>query len=233
MRLNRFLAASGLGSRRSCEELIRQHRVEINGESVTDLATLVAESDEVRVDGKPVRPVAPLYYLLHKPRGVVCTAADPQGRPTIFNLLPEDLPRLFHVGRLDADSQGLLLVTNDGELAQAMTHPRHAVEKEYHVTVSPPFRPGDEARLLRGTMLEGRPARMEKVRLLKPNLLSVILKQGLNRQIRLMLAECGYKVRKLKRIRIGPLTLERLQSGAFRKLKPGEIKALRRAARKS
>src|SRR4051812_36634522 len=136
LRLNRYLAAAGIGSRRHCDELIASGRVTINGQPCTNFSAQPNERDYVKVDGKLVRPEAQSFYiLLHKPRGFVSTRKDPHARDTIFDLLPPKLPRLFHVGRLDAQSEGLILLTNDGDFAQRLTHPRHEIEKEYEATL--------------------------------------------------------------------------------------------------
>jgi 23S rRNA pseudouridine2605 synthase len=155
MRLNRFLASAGLGSRRSCEVLITAGKVLLNGEVCTNLATAVGPQDEVVVNGRKLRAQERLYVLLNKPKGFLCTAYDDaeRGRRTVFDLLPREWPRLFHVGRLDMDSEGLLLLTNDGDLALRMTHPRYKIEKEYEVTLDRPFEPGDAATLCRGVFI--------------------------------------------------------------------------------
>ena len=155
MRLNRFLASAGLGSRRSCEALITAGKVQVNGEVCTTLATAVGPQDEVIVNGRKLRAQERLYVLLNKPKGFLCTAYDDaeRGRRTVFDLLPREWPRLFHVGRLDMDSEGLLLLTNDGDLALRMTHPRYKIEKEYEVTLDRPFEPGDAATLCRGVFI--------------------------------------------------------------------------------
>jgi len=153
VRLNQFLAAAGLGSRRGCETIIRDGRVALNGQRCTTLATNVQPGDQVTVDGRPVHAEANVYLLLHKPPGYVTTASDERGRRTVFDLLPSGLPRLFHVGRLDMESEGLLLLTNDGALAQRLTHPRHEIEKEYEVTLDRVFHPNDKARLLKGVFI--------------------------------------------------------------------------------
>ncbi len=155
MRLNRFLASAGLGSRRSCEGLITAGKVQVNGQVCVTLATTVGSQDEVIVNGRKLRPQERLYVLLNKPRGILCTAHDDgeRGRRTVFDLLPREWPRLFHVGRLDMDSEGLLLLTNDGDLALRMTHPRYKIEKEYEVSLDRRFEPGDALTLCRGVFI--------------------------------------------------------------------------------
>src|SRR5438105_3522289 len=156
MRLNRFLASAGLGSRRGCEELIRDGRVTVNGKVCTNLATQVSPQDFVKVNGKSARPQKSLYILLNKPPGYICTARDTHERRTIFDLIPASFPRLVHVGRLDKESEGLLLLTNDGELSLLLTHPRFKIDKEYEVTLNRPLQTDDRERLLKGVPIEGR-----------------------------------------------------------------------------
>jgi 23S rRNA pseudouridine2605 synthase len=235
MRLNRFLAASGLGSRRGVEELIRAGRVRINGRVIEDLATQVGPDDTVKVGSRVLKVEEPVRVVLHKPRGYVVTASDERDRKTIFELLPEDWPRVFHVGRLDKESEGLLIVTNDGDLSLALTHPRYKIEKEYEVMLDKPFDPAHREKLLRGFHIIGGRAKMEEVKQLGPNRLRVTLQQGIKRQIRLMLYELGYEVEQLVRIRIGSLFLGRLRPGEWRRLSPKEVKALmgKKAERKT
>jgi 23S rRNA pseudouridine2605 synthase len=228
MRLNRYLAAAGFGSRRACEELILSRRVRMNGDVVAHLATTVSEGDVVSVDGTKVEPKSAFYYLLHKPRGYHCTASDPRGRPTVFQLLPEGLPRLFYVGRLDADSEGLVLMTNDGDLAQRLAHPSHHVEKEYEVYLESSIEPGQVPKLLRGFVFEEGRARMADVQILAPRKIRVVLNQGMKRQIRRMLYRLGIEVRRLVRTRIGPLKLLSLPAGSCRPLSHREINDLKK-----
>ena len=157
MRLNRFLAAAGFGSRRACEALIKDGKISINGHFIRNLATIVQPGDDVRVAGKPPpRPSPPVYILLHKPKGILCTRSDERKRSTVFDLVPAHFGRLFHVGRLDKDSEGLILLTNDGALSQRLTHPGHEVEKEYEVLLDRPFDAQHTPRLLRGFMIVSR-----------------------------------------------------------------------------
>jgi 23S rRNA pseudouridine2605 synthase len=227
MRLNRFLASAGLGSRRSVEELIRIGQVRVNGRPVTDLATQIQPGDSVKVGSRLLKSEAPLTALLYKPKNYLCTAHDEQDRKTIFDLLPRKWPRVFHVGRLDKESEGLILVTNDGDLSNALTHPRYKVEKEYEVTVDRPF---DEAlipKLLRGVLIEGGRAKAERVTLEGPKHLRMMLTQGINRQIHKMLWRVGeYDVVRLARVRIGKLTIQGLKPGGYRILTPKELAAL-------
>jgi 23S rRNA pseudouridine2605 synthase len=226
VRLNRFLAAAGLGSRRYCDELIAAGRVVINGQVCTDFSVQPGERDHVKVDGKLVRSQRRLDIMLHKPAGFVSTRSDPNARDTIFHLLPPHLPRLFNVGRLDAQTEGLLLLTNDGDLAQRLTHPRYKIEKEYEVTLDRPWDPALASKLHQGIMLDGQRARIESVHSIKPTRLRVLLRQGINRQIRRMFYEVGYEVKRLVRIRIGHLRLGDLPRGHWRPLTKGELKSL-------
>lgn len=230
MRINRYLAVAGFGSRRACEELVRTGKVTVNGRRCEDLATEIAPTDHVKVGARLARAERPLYVLLHKPRGYLCTASDERGRKTIFDLLPKDWPRLFHVGRLDKDSEGLLILTNDGGFAQKMSHPSHGLEKEYLVVLDRAFDPAKIEKLLRGIVLEQGRAKADRVRQLAPDELSIVLKQGLKRQIREMLYRVGYDVKRLARIRIGPLRDRGLTPGKWRLLTPKEIAALASAA---
>lgn len=226
MRLNRFLAGAGLGSRRHCDELIAAGRVTINGQVCIDFSAQPTERDHVKVDGKLVHSQRRLDIMLHKPAGFVSTRSDPNARDTIFDLLPPHLPRLFNVGRLDAQTEGLLLLTNDGDLAQRLTHPRYKIEKEYEITLDHPWDPSLGSKLLQGITLDGQRARLEKIFPLKPTRLCVILRQGINRQIRRMFYEVGYEVKQLIRTRIGHLRLGDLPRGHWRPLSRDELKSL-------
>lgn len=230
MRLNRYLALCGLGSRRACEEIILRGGVRINGRPVRDLATTVEPGDSVFARGREVRPAASRYLLFHKPPGCLCSRKSQGGKPTVYDMLPVEAATLPHVGRLDADSEGLLLLANDGALAQVLTHPSRHVEKEYEVVLDRSFDTALTPKLLKGIYLEEGRAKAREVHVLAPNKLCVILNQGINRQIRRMFAALGYKVKRLTRTRIGPLRLGRLPRGAARDLTPREVEALRRAA---
>lgn len=227
MRLNRFLASAGLGSRRSVEELITTGQVRINGRVVTDLATQVGPDDAVKVGSRLLHAEQKITVLLNKPTGFVCTARDERDRKTIFSLLPPNWPRLHHVGRLDKDSEGLLLVTNDGDLTLALTHPRYKMEKEYEVLIDKPFDSKDREKLLRGFHIIGGRAKAEWVEIIAPTHLRLVLTQGIKRQIRLMLYELGYEVERLARIRLGPLRIGEMHPGEWRLLTGKEIAALK------
>ncbi len=226
MRLNRYLASSGVGSRRACDDLITKGMVEVNGEPCTNFSTDVSPQDHVKVRGQAVSPPESIYLLVNKPKGYVTTASDERGRRTVFDLLPSGIGRLHHVGRLDKDSEGLLILTNDGDLTNALSHPSRSVEKEYEVTLNKAFDPKHEKRLLGGMLVEGKKARFVSIRAIKPGVVRIVLHQGLKRQIRLMLLFCGYKVNRLKRIRIGPITDHGMTAGTFRYLTQKEVHQL-------
>ncbi|SDU23590.1 23S rRNA pseudouridine2605 synthase [Verrucomicrobium sp. GAS474] len=225
-RLNRFLAQSGFGSRRACEQLVTDGRVSINGKVVTDLSTQVEEGDQVKVGSRLARNEAAarsLTAMLNKPKGFLCTADDPEGRRTIYDLLPSDWPRVFYVGRLDVDSEGLLIVTNDGALAQRLTHPSYKLPKTYEVTLDREFDFSTADKLRKGVLIEGKKARVEEIHSLGGSSVKVVLMQGIKRQIRLMFLYLGYKVRRLMRTEIGTLKLDRLPSGQWKMLTEKDI----------
>ena len=230
MRLNRYLALCGLGSRRACEEIILAGGVRINGRHVQELATLVQPGDTVVARGRVVRPAGERYLVLHKPSGMLSSRASQGGKPTVYDILPREAASLPHVGRLDADSEGLLLFTNDGDLSQTLTHPSSHVEKEYEVILGEAFDTKHIPKLLKGIYLEEGRAKAAHVRVEGANKLRVVLTQGINRQIRRMFAALGYKVKRLTRVRLGPLRLARLPRGAWRELSAREVEALRRAS---
>ena len=225
MRLNRFLAAAGLGSRRRCDELIAAGRVTINGKTCTDFSVEPNPRDHVKVNGKLVHVAPPLTIMLHKPAGFVSTRRDPRVRDTIFDLLPAKFSRLFNIGRLDAQTEGLLLLTNDGDLAQRLTHPRYEIEKEYEVILDRPWDPGLTSKLLRGIFLDGQRAQIAQLHSISPVHLRVVLAQGINRQIRRMFEAVGYRVKRLVRIRIGPVRLGDLPRGHWRALRKRELES--------
>jgi len=234
-RLNKFLAHAGVGSRRHCDELIARGRVKIDGARVSDLGTKVdPETQKVTVDDQPVRAERPVYWAVHKPPGYLCTNHDPAGRPLALDLIPHVNQRVYTVGRLDEGSEGLLLLTNDGDLAQALTHPRYGVEKTYQVLVAGKPSRQDLQKLLDGVWLSDGKVQAKNVRRLKPQgdstWLRVVLAEGKNREIRRMLAKLGHKVMRLKRVSVGPVHLDRLPKGKSRKLSLPEIEALRKTA---
>ncbi|MEY2538938.1 MAG: rRNA synthase [Verrucomicrobiota bacterium] len=227
MRLNRFLAAAGVGSRRACDELVASGRVTINGQICTDFSTQPTERDHVKVDGRLVHSAAPSTILFHKPAGFVCTRKDPHAKDTIFDLLPPKFSRLFHVGRLDAQSAGLLLLTNDGDLAQRLTHPRYKIDKEYEVTLDRPWDAALAPKLLRGIVLDGQQAKLAQLHAKTPTRLRVVLRQGINRQIRRMFEAVGFRVKHLVRTRVGILHLGDLPPAHWRALTRTEIASLK------
>lgn len=233
VRLQKLLAQAGLGSRRACEELIAAGRVTVGGQ-VAELGRRVdPDRDLVAVDGVPVS-VEPglVHYLLNKPRGVVCTASDPQGRPTAVGLVPAE-PRVHTVGRLDADSEGLLLVTNDGGLTFRLTHPRFGVEKEYLAEVKGAVRPGEVRQLREGVDLEDGRSAPARVSLVGPTALRIVIHEGRNRQVRRMCAAVGHPVVRLVRTRIGPVADRSLGPGEWRYLSAAEVRSLEVAAHRS
>lgn len=232
-RLNKYLAHAGVASRRKCDALIAAGRVKINDVVVHDLSTRVdPATHKVYVDDVRVHVERPAYWVVNKPVGYLCTNHDPGGRPLATHLLPDIDQRVYTVGRLDEASEGLLLMTNDGELAHQLMHPRFQVEKTYLALVAGSPSPQDVQKLLDGVWLaEGR-VRAKRVRRLKSQGNSTWLRIGLcegkNREIRRMLAHLGHKVLRLKRIAIGPVELDRLPKGKCRKLSPEELKELRK-----
>ncbi len=223
VRLNRFLASCGIASRRVCDELIQEGRVEINGRIVTELSSRVMPEDHVKFDGKLLKERAPLSLVLHKPRKYICTRDDPEGRDTIYALLPKSFAKLHYVGRLDYESSGLILLTSSGDLTEKLTHPRYHVEKEYSVQLDRPFDPDDTEKLLAGIHITEGLAVAERVEIESKRRLRVVLTQGYNRQIRRMFSKLGYKVTRLERFRIGSLEMPHLGAGEYHILTPKEI----------
>jgi 23S rRNA pseudouridine2605 synthase len=231
IRLNKYLAHAGLGSRRHCEDLILAGRISVNGRTVRELGTRVEPGQRVCVDGEPLRAERHVYWLVNKPRGYLCTNHDPAGRPLALDLVPQVSQRVYTVGRLDEASQGLLLLTNDGELANRLMHPRFGVEKTYLVqVVGAPTRTELE-QLLKGIWLSDGHVRAHKVKRLKTQgestWLRIVLSEGKNREIRRMLARLGHKVLHLRRIALGPIQLGTLATGKARRLTAAEVTALR------
>ena len=227
MRLNRFLAATGVASRRGADELIAAGRVTVNGNQCTDFHFRPGPTDHVKVDGKLIHQRGSVYILLNKPRGFVCTRRDPHITDTIYDLLPLKFSSLAYVGRLDAQSEGLLLLTNDGELTQRLTHPRFKIEKEYEVALDRAATPDLAHRLLRGVVLDGKRARAKRVQQVSSTRLRIVLEQGINRQIRRMLERFGFHPKMLSRIRMGNLRVGALPHGHWRLLAKREIESLR------
>ncbi len=229
MRLNAYLARSGVASRRKADELIKAGRVSVNGEP-GQLNTFVETGDRVQVDGREVSAQPLAHLLLHKPAGVVTTASDPQGRPTVLGLVPRDV-RVVPVGRLDVDTTGALLLTNDGDLAHRLAHPKYEVEKVYEAEVE--GEPSDETlrRLAQGLKLEDGMTAPAEVRRLGPSAIELSIHEGRNRQVRRMLEAVGHPVRALHRSRYASLTLKGLAPGEWRALTPSEVERLAAATR--
>ena len=230
-RLQKLLSAAGVCSRRAAETYLTAGRVTVNGEPARLGQKADPDRDEILVDGRPLAPRAkPVYILLNKPRGYVTTLSDEQGRKTVAELVADCGARVYPVGRLDLDSEGLLLLTNDGDWAQHLLHPSHEVEKTYHVSVFGPVA-GAAARLAAMTDLEGEPIRPARVEVLRQTfrtaVRAVTIHGGKNRQIRRMCAQCGLTVKRLRRVQEGPLKLGNLPSGKWRDLSENEVEALR------
>jgi 23S rRNA pseudouridine2605 synthase len=232
-RLNKYLAHAGVGSRRRCEELIAAGRVRVDGQVVRELGARVDAGQEVCVDGRPLHAERPVYWLVNKPRGYLCTNHDPAGRPRAVDLVEHVPQRVYTVGRLDEDSEGLLLLTNDGDLANKLMHPRYGVEKTYWVQVAGTPTRDDLLKLLRGVWLSDGHVKAQRVKRLKSQgesaWLQLVLAEGKNREVRRMLAKLGHKVMRLKRVALGPIQLGRLRKGKSRPLHHEELTRLRQA----
>src|SRR3954451_6665413 len=233
-RLQKVLAQAGIASRREYEDLVLAGRVEVDHKVVTELGTRVdPQQQEIRVDGELLPRPKLAYFAVNKPVGVVSTARDPAGRPRVTDLLPPNAPRVFCVGRLDLASEGLILVTNDGELANGLTHPSHGVEKIYHVQVAGQVESEVLAQLHRGIHLAEGYAHVKHVRIKSrrkgSSILEMILDEGRNREVRRLLARVGHKVQRLKRVAVGPVRLGELPTGAVRQLSATEVELLQKA----
>ena len=243
-RLQKILSAAGIASRRAAESYITDGRVTVNGQTVTALGSKAdPDADDIRVDGRRVkRQARRLYLLLYKPRGYIASRSDPERRPTVLDLLTKGGIRdyVYPVGRLDFDSEGLLLLTSDGDLAARLTHPSHEVVREYHVKVLGVPDDHDLERLAKGIVIDGRRTLPADVKLLNVvhekeadhAVLSIVVKEGRNRQVRNMCEAIGHPVDRLKRVRIGPITDDRIRPGEFRELDAREVAALKRVASK-
>ncbi|MCU0725205.1 MAG: rRNA pseudouridine synthase [Planctomycetes bacterium] len=236
-RLQKVLAAAGIASRRKCEELMLAGRVAVNGAVVRELGTKVdPATDDIRVDTVPLStPKKPMALAVNKPRGLLCTAKDDRGRPTVLDMVPESSRRLYPVGRLDEDSEGLILLSDDGELTDLVTHPRYGIPKTYDLRIRGRLEAADIRRVESGVWLsEGRTAR-SRVRITKRGReishVEVTLAEGRNRELRRIFARIGHPVLSLRRIRIGKIALAGLKPGAWRKLKAHEIDSLKAMAR--
>ncbi len=232
-RIQKVLAAAGYGSRRACEDLVREGHVQVNGTYVRKLPVLVdPEADDIRIDGRRLKKAKLVYYLLHKPKGVLCTNSDPAGRMRAIDLLRGVRQRVYPVGRLDASSTGLLLMTNDGELADLLTHPRYGIEKTYQATVAGRISTAAIEKFKKGVWLAEAKTQPGRVKVLRrgreDSILEIKIREGRNRHIRRVLARLGHKVLRLKRTRIGRLGMRGLGLGSFRLLTSQEVQALRK-----
>ncbi len=235
VRLQKYLAECGVASRRASEKLIEAGRVRVDGQVVTELGTKIdPQKQKVIFDGKPVRLDEKVWVMLNKPTGVICTSDDPEGRERVIDLLPELPGRVYTVGRLDVMSEGLILVTNDGDLAHRLMHPRHHIEKKYQVWIERELSSSDRDRMLSGLNCRGEKLKALKVEPLRRMIASqpgytLTLGEGRNRHIRRMMEALGCKVVRLLRVSIGPLRLEKLRTGEHRHLEPWEVEKLRKA----
>ena len=229
MRLAKFLAHGGVASRRKAEEIVAKGMVTVGGKVVTDPARDVGAGDDVRVNGKPVAAERREVWAVNKPAGVVSTAREPGSRPAVVELVDTDA-RLYPVGRLDADTTGLLLLTNDGALADRLTHPRYEVPKTYRVRLGKPISDRELERLQRGVELEDGRTGPAEIHRLSDREVELVLREGRNRQVRRMVEAVGNRVVALQRVKFGPLALGRLQSGGSRKLSEAEVARLREAS---
>lgn len=232
IRLQKYLASAGVASRRKAEELITAGRVAVNGTVVTELGTKVdAATDRVTVDGRTVEASEQVWIALHKPRRYMSTRSDPEGRPTIYDLLPASLHALFYVGRLDYDSEGLMLLTNAGDQAHRLQHPSFEIPRVYDAIVKGVVGRDAVQQLLRGVELEDGIARAEHIRMLPSNQadeskIRIALREGRNREVRRMMSAVGHDVRRLKRISYGPIRLADMAPGKWRKLTDAEVASL-------
>ena len=233
-RLNKYIASTGLCSRRKADELILDGKVAVNGKVIDELGFYVREKDKVTVEGKTIRPQKLEYYRFYKPSGYITTSEDEKGRKTIYDVIPPELRHLKPVGRLDKDSTGLLILTNDGELINAMTHPSIKVPKVYMVTINGRFTADNAKEMLEGIEIvtdtnEKKIAQAETLPVEitnKSSLIQVVLYQGINRQIRKMFAKLGFEVLTLKRVQHAIITLEGLKKGQVKVIKPKQVKQL-------
>lgn len=231
VRIQKYLSRAGVASRREAERLVLQGRIRVNGEVILTLGSKVRPgNDKVEFDGKVVGGVSTRWILFHKPPGVVTTRTDPQGRPTVYDGLPEEMGALRYVGRLDQPTEGLLLLTNEGDLLHKLTHPSFEVEREYQAWVKGAVKPDTLRRLQDGVRLEDGPARATRARILRPvkggTHLALVLQEGRKREVRRLLEAVGHPVTRLLRVRFGPVRLGQLPAGQWRELTSQEIRAL-------
>lgn len=230
MRINKYLAQCGVASRRECDRLIAEGKVTVNGRPA-GLGDDVSDGDNIKVEGRPVTVKKNEYYLLHKPKGYLCTVSDDKGRKTVMDILGDGIGRVYPVGRLDYDSEGLLILTTDGELAQHLTHPSNEVPKTYLVKVEGRLTEADLNPIRSGIEIDGYVTKKCRAHIVETNKdytkVELVLREGKNREIRKMFAAIGREVTLLKRTKVGELTLRGLDRGAFRKLTPAEVEYLK------
>ena len=230
-RLQKILASSGVASRRKSEELITSGRVSVNGQVIKELGTKVSGTDIILVDGKEITREEKVYYLLNKPRGVVTTVSDDKGRKTVLDFIDTN-QRIYPIGRLDYDTTGLLILTNDGEFANLMMHPRSEIDKVYVAKLEGIIKGEEIKKLTTGVMVDGEKLKATRAKLKKVNretnssIVEITIHEGKNHQVKKMFASVGFNVEKLKRERLGFLTLDNLKSGEYRHLNPKEVKKL-------
>ena len=231
VRLNKYIASAGICSRRKADEMIEQGLVNVNGKRVSELGYLVSEKDKVFIDEKLIHPLKHEYYRFYKPAGYITTADDEKGRKTIYDILPEELHKLNPVGRLDRESTGLIILTNDGELINELTHPSVKIQKAYIVSINGRINQNHIDQMANGIEIEPNKKAYAEVEVLeisnKSTLMEVVLYQGLNRQIRKMFDYLGFEVESLKRIQHATITLDGLKRGEFKPIKPKQVKELK------
>ena len=229
IRLQKYMADCGVASRRKCEEIILQGKVNVNGIKVTELGTKVTEEDEVSVNGEVIKKVfKKVYIAMNKPVGYITSVSDEFDRPTVMNLVEDEIhTRVYPVGRLDFDTEGLLIMTNDGDLTFKLTHPKHTIYKTYVATLNDVPHPKDIERLKKGVVIDGKKTQQPKVNWLKDNIVEISISEGRNRQVRKMFEAIGYEVVTLQRIAIGNLTLGNIPLGRWRHLSNPEINYLK------
>ena len=231
VRLNKYIASAGICSRRKADEMIEQGLVNVNGKRVSELGYLVSEKDKVFIDEKLIHPLKHEYYRSYKPAGYITTADDEKGRKTIYDILPEELHKLNPVGRLDRESTGLIILTNDGELINELTHPSVKIQKVYIVSINGRINQNHIDQMANGIEIEPNKKAYAEVEVLeisnKSTLMEVVLYQGLNRQIRKMFDYLGFEVESLKRIQHATITHDGLKRGEFKPIKPKQVKELK------
>ncbi len=230
-RIQKLIAAAGIASRRKAEEMIAQGRVTLNGKVVTEPGTKADVNDVITVDGKPLRREEKVYYVMNKPKGVICSVSDDKGRQTVVSIMPDVEARIFPVGRLDYDTTGVLILTNDGEFANKMMHPRYKLPKTYLVSCTGEFTEEQADQLRKGIVLEDGKTLPAKVHILssstrKKTQMRITIREGRNRQIRRMIEHFGSEVTRLERIRYGTVDCTKLRQGEYRKLRMYEVKRL-------